>query len=138
MTTIDEIHRENLKLLASEAGGKSILAELLGKSASQVSQWLNGSLDSKTGKARGIRPSSCRMIELALGKPVGWMDMTHAEVETLKPQSSAIQTKSHQKSEVVTADEMIAMFTLFKDADPEERKKVVKALRLHARRKSRA
>jgi transcriptional regulator with XRE-family HTH domain len=134
MTTIDEIHRENLELLAAEAGGKGVLAERLGKSASQVSQWLNGSADSKTGKARGIRPASCRAIEIAFEKPVGWMDISHAVVESARQPSTA-KTKLGQKSDSVTPEEIIELITLFKDAPPGERKKIVESARLHKRRK---
>lgn len=75
--TIDEIRRENLQALAESLGGPAVLARLLGRSDSQVSQWIKGSPDSKTGKPRGLRPSSCRLIEAAAGKPRGWLDADH-------------------------------------------------------------
>jgi SOS-response transcriptional repressor LexA len=75
MSTIDEIRRENLALLIAQAGGAGKLAAKIGKSPSQISQWLNASLDSKTGKPRGMRPESCREIEAAFNKPKGWMDV---------------------------------------------------------------
>lgn len=77
MKPIDEIRRDNLAAIVAEIGGVTALAELLQKSVSQVSQWLNGSANSGTGKARGMRPSSCREIELACKKPLGWMDASH-------------------------------------------------------------
>jgi SOS-response transcriptional repressor LexA len=77
MTTIDKIHKDNLRLLAREFGGVAAVAKALGKSSSQYSQWLNGSENSGTGKPRGMRPASARHIEQALGKPVGWMDAPH-------------------------------------------------------------
>ncbi len=81
MKTIDEIRRENLALIAAESGGVSKLADRLQKSVSQVSQWINGSTNSGTGKARGMRPSSCRNIESACGKQPGWMDFEHSAIE---------------------------------------------------------
>ena len=78
MKTIDEIHRANMALLVAEYGVTG-MAEKLNKSNSQVSQWLNGSKNSGTGKPRGISSGSCRTIEAAFGKPQGWMDADHGE-----------------------------------------------------------
>lgn len=77
MATNPEIHRENLHILAQESGGVRKLAERLGKSDSQVSQWLNASLNSGTGKPRGMRPDTARYIEEQCDKPRGWMDVRH-------------------------------------------------------------
>lgn len=77
MKTIDEIHRVNLAVACAEAGGVSKLAEKIGREPSQVSQWLNGSVNSGTGKARGMGLASCRRVEVALGKRTGWMDVEH-------------------------------------------------------------
>lgn len=77
MFTNAEIRRNNLKILVDEVGGVGRLAELLGKSDSQVSQWMNASAHSKTGKGRGMRPDSARLIEAKCGKPLGWMDIQH-------------------------------------------------------------
>lgn len=77
--TIDSIRRQNLKTLSLESGGIGRLAERLSKDQSQVSQWINASPDSRTGKPRGIRSSTCRDIELRLGKPLGWLDVNHSQ-----------------------------------------------------------
>jgi hypothetical protein len=79
MKTIDEIHRANMALLVAEHGVTG-MAERLNKSNSQVSQWLNGSKNSGTGKPRGISAGSCRTIEAAFGKPQGWMDADHGDI----------------------------------------------------------
>jgi SOS-response transcriptional repressor LexA len=79
MTTIDEIHKANLHILAKEFGGVTAVAAKVGCSSSQYSQWMNGSENSGTGKPRGMRPASARRIEQALKKPVGWMDAPHAD-----------------------------------------------------------
>lgn len=81
MATIELIHRQNLRLLADEFGGVAVVAEKIGRSSSQYSQWMNGSENSGTKKPRGMRPSSARMIEQACGKPVGWMDQPHDPAE---------------------------------------------------------
>lgn len=78
MKTVDVIRRENLHILAKEAGGPGGLAEDLGKSKSQISQWLNASPDSKTGKPRTIGNASAREIEQKKNKPTGWMDVDHS------------------------------------------------------------
>lgn len=78
MKPIEKVRRENLLRLASENGGPAALARALGdKSASQISQWLNASRDSKTGKPRSISNASAREIERLLGKPNAWLDTPH-------------------------------------------------------------
>jgi SOS-response transcriptional repressor LexA len=78
MKPIEKIRQENLQRLASELGGPAALARALGdKSASQISQWLNASRDSKTGKPRSIGNASAREIEAVLGKPYAWLDTPH-------------------------------------------------------------
>ncbi|MGV3727755.1 S24 family peptidase [Hydrogenophaga sp.] len=71
---IEEIYRARLKLLAAEAGSQTALASKLDKSPAQVSQWINASKDSKTGKPRSMDRSTAREIEKKCGKPDGWMD----------------------------------------------------------------
>lgn len=86
MATIDEIHRANLALLVEEFDGITALAEKLERSPSQVSQWLNGSVDSKTGKPRGVSSASCRYIEGRCKKLTGWMDAPHGEIPEAQKQ----------------------------------------------------
>lgn len=76
MQPIDQIYRDRLRrLVEQEAGGSQAkLAGLIGKSPAQISQWLNASKDSKTGKPRAMDRSTAREIERKLGKPEGWMD----------------------------------------------------------------
>jgi hypothetical protein len=82
--TNDEIRRENLRILVSETGGVAKLADRLGISGSQVSQWKNASPDSKTGKPRAMQDESARRLENACGKPRGWMDQQHS-IDTAEP-----------------------------------------------------
>jgi hypothetical protein len=81
MKTIDQIRRERLQLLRHDFGGVGKLAEQLGKSSSQVSQWLNASAHSETGRSRVIADDSAREIEEKCGRPVGWMDTDIDRVE---------------------------------------------------------
>lgn len=76
--TIDEIRRHNLAQLISSYGTLTAFAAAIERSESQVSQWVNASLNSGTGKPRGMRSDSCRHIERMTGKPSGWMDQSHA------------------------------------------------------------
>lgn len=78
MLTIDEIRRMNLAALRDQFEGVKQLADVVGVSESQMSQWLNGSADSKTGRARGMRSDSARRIEKKTKKPDGWLDQQHA------------------------------------------------------------
>lgn len=73
MATIEEIRRTKLAILRDEAGGVRKLADAVGVSEAQMSQWLNGSADSKSGKPRGMRSDSVRRIEAAMKKPEGWL-----------------------------------------------------------------
>lgn len=75
--TIDQIYRDNLRLLIEEVGTQEALSEKTGKSAAQISQWLNASKDSKTGKPRSMSRSMAREIERLCSKPEGWMDRAH-------------------------------------------------------------
>lgn len=75
---INELRRKNLRLLAEEVGGVSKLAELAGREQSQISQWINGSIIAATGKPRGVRSSTLRNFEAAIGKPLNWLDKDHS------------------------------------------------------------
>lgn len=77
--TIDQIYRENLRLLVQEAGSQVKLAAKSGKSAAQISQWLNASTDPKTGKPRAMSRGTARELERACDKPEGWMERPHID-----------------------------------------------------------
>lgn len=74
MKTIEETYRDRLKMLISEYGSQNALAHVINKSATQISQWLNASPDSKTGRPRAIKSDTAREIEIATGKPYAWFD----------------------------------------------------------------
>lgn len=81
MKMIDEIRRENLAAIRDECGSVVALANKLNRQESQISQWLNGSANSATGKPRGMRASTARWIESECNKVKGWLDIDHSEKE---------------------------------------------------------
>lgn len=74
MKTVDETRRARLADLVREFGTAANLADTIGCSPAQLSQWLNASKESKTGKPRGMRKETARLIERKCGRPVGWLD----------------------------------------------------------------
>lgn len=87
LTTIEEIYRARLKLLIKRFGKQSDLARAIGKSPSQISQWVNASPDSKTGKPRCMERQTAREIERSLNLPDGWMDQPVDEPDVIKQSS---------------------------------------------------
>jgi SOS-response transcriptional repressor LexA len=81
MKMIDDIRRENMAALAKEVGGVAALAEKLGRTEAQISQWIHGSL-LPSGKRRGMRSETARFIEQRTGKPLGWLDTDHTQSAT--------------------------------------------------------
>ncbi|WP_213956306.1 LexA family transcriptional regulator [Variovorax sp. dw_954] len=78
MKLIDDIRRANIALLEKEMGSLKALAERLEKDESQVSQWKQGSINSGTGKPRGMRSETARYIDERCGKEPGWLDIDHS------------------------------------------------------------
>ncbi|ASE96027.1 hypothetical protein [Burkholderia cepacia] len=78
MKDIDEIRRDNLRLIEAEYGGPSAAAAACGMSHSQFTNLRDGAKDSKTGRPRGMRAATARKIEDNLGKAVGWIDTDHS------------------------------------------------------------
>ena len=77
-------------MLSKEYGGQTELSKRIDKSPAQISQWINGSADSKTGKARSMKSDTAREIEVALKLPRGWFDQP-VESENTTPQEGYIQ-----------------------------------------------
>lgn len=90
MKTIDEIRKENLAILVKDHGGVGKLADVLERSSSQVSQWLNSSKASASGKPRRFNSDSARYIEKMCGKPEGWLDTANANGTTIATEQSTI------------------------------------------------
>lgn len=129
MKTIEQIHRENLAALVVEHGGANTVAQMVGVSESQFSQWLNGSKNSGTGKPRGMRPSSCRKIEEKCGKPTGWMDVAHeSELSPMRSKVRAIHPDDTLPDDVILVPESriefsggngrVATYELIEDEEP--------------------
>lgn len=74
MQTIEETRLARLNILIGEFGGIPALSKKLGISYAQISQWVNQSPDSKTGKPRTFNSATARNIEDKVGKPRGWFD----------------------------------------------------------------
>ncbi len=74
MKTIEETYRERLQMLIEEHGSQTELGKLIDKSPAQISQWINASPDSKTGKPRSLKSDTARDIEKALNLPNAWFD----------------------------------------------------------------
>lgn len=76
MKTIEEIRRIRLQMLVDEAGSQAALNRLTGRGDrdSTYSQILRQSKSSSTEKRKVMGSDMARMLEKALGKPVGWMD----------------------------------------------------------------
>lgn len=70
-----EVRRENARALANEVGSPADLARLLGMSDSQMGQLIG------RNPVRNIGPRVARRIEVVCGKPEGWLDAEHNEVE---------------------------------------------------------
>jgi phage repressor protein C with HTH and peptisase S24 domain len=77
MKDIDEIRRDNLRLLEHECGGPAAAAARVGMSPAQFANLRDGAKDSKTGKPRGMRKETARRIDAAFGKAEGWLDIDH-------------------------------------------------------------
>ncbi len=118
MKDIDEIRRENLRALEQEFGGPSVTAELVEMSPGQFVNLRDGAKDSKTGKARGMRKETARRIEVAAGKPEGWLDVDHSAA--LQTDSKLIQHTDIEKKYFSTSKEKQAVidYLLLSDGEP--------------------
>lgn len=74
--TVRTTRWENFRRLAEEVGGVSKAAELLGKSAGQVSHF------GGERPIKAIGPRIAREIEAAFGKPEGWLDVSQGDERT--------------------------------------------------------
>ena len=63
MKTIEQTRIERLYILIEEYGSAANLARALGVQDSQLNQWKKAHKESSTGKPRGMRNDSARMIE---------------------------------------------------------------------------
>lgn len=104
MKDIDEIRRENLRLIQEELGGPSKAAKRLDMPLAQFISLRDGAVVKKTGKRRGMRTETARRIELLAGKPPGWLDTDHAQSDTsvhpvMEPSAAYLQ---HADKDAIT------------------------------------
>jgi transcriptional regulator with XRE-family HTH domain len=124
MKKIEDVRRENLRRLRDEIGSVQELADRIGKSQSQVSQWLNASAHSASGKPRTISSGSCREVEKALKRPDGWMDVEHQDL-IAAPTSEAVALRK-LFSEVSAEVRLLAVYRF---ASPDQRELIDGAVR---------
>ena len=76
MRTIEEVRRARLAILVEEFGSYAEINVKLDRDRrdSTLSQIKNESVNSKGGAAKTMGSATAREIELACGKPLGWMD----------------------------------------------------------------
>lgn len=99
MKSIDAIRLDNLALLVKRFGTQRALADRANiKNPAQISQWLNRTVDKKTGKARVMKSSTARAIESAIGLVPNWMDTDHEHAMTT--QSSSGQNASAYRFQI--------------------------------------
>lgn len=80
MQSIDDIRLKNLELLVQRFGTQRALADRAGiKNPAQISQWINRTVDKKTGKPRAMKSSTARTIERNIGLVPNWMDTEHGD-----------------------------------------------------------
>ena len=84
------IRQENLGKLIEESGGDEHLAERYGCTASYIRQMRLGSVDSDTGKPKGIGNRTARKLEKCMGKPQGWLDQDHSRQNDLPPEFASL------------------------------------------------
>lgn len=96
MQSVDVTRRENLGLLIKEAGSQAALSEVIGKAPAQISQWLNASANSRTGKPRVMSNAIAREIEEKTGKPIGWMDQPASSTDLSIPGGSNVELELPQ------------------------------------------
>jgi transcriptional regulator with XRE-family HTH domain len=125
MKKIEEIRRDNLQRLRDELGSVKQLVEVTGKSQSQISQWLNGSAHSVTGKPRVISSGACREIEKATGKPDGWMDVEQTSLTLVEPTEATALRKLLNE----TSSE-IRLLSVYRLASADQRELIDGAVRL--------
>lgn len=116
MPTIDDIRRENLDALAKRHGSRKALADVLDVSESQLSQWINGSKHSVTGKPRAMRLSTCHRIEDLTHMPRGWLDTPRTGEEGARYEVAPTQVDQ------MTVDRALEVLSIALAAVPEVRR----------------
>lgn len=85
MKSIDDIRVGNLIALKVKYGSIQKLADALGRSHGQVSQWINRAKNSATGEPRGMKSDTARWIESTLNLQKNWLDTNHMSINIELP-----------------------------------------------------
>lgn len=105
MNTVEQIRRGKLAALIREAGSQASLSEKIDKAPAQISQWLNASANSKTGKPRVMSHAIARELEQKMGKPNGWMDTPEPAVGGLgEDRKPGLTPAPHQAPSTVAGE----------------------------------
>ncbi len=75
----EQVRLSNLELLVTEAGSAAALARLANTSESYLSQ-IRNQLTTPKGTPRGVGDDLAAKLEQAMGKPNGWMDEAHRQI----------------------------------------------------------
>lgn len=78
---ISEIRIRNLQLLIEQTGKLVTVANRSDTAPSYLSQIINGS-PTKAGNPRKLGDKLARKLESGMGKPHGWMDAPHFEIQS--------------------------------------------------------
>jgi len=108
METVGEIRRQNLEKLVSDHGTLEAVAQLAGSSSVYLSQVRNRTLDTETERPREMGGRMARRIEAGVGKPAGWMDTPHPELEAVgtTPEKTSTETTGAGVTEVTESAPM--------------------------------
>jgi hypothetical protein len=122
--TINDIRRENARLLAKEIGGDKQFADRMEMDASQVSQIIGKS------PVKNIGHIIARRIEAKFQKPEGWLDMAHQESTdvTSLGSSSGIHYRE-ENPDVVDVNELLLLIELYRQSTKQGRGFIINSAR---------
>lgn len=105
VATVRDIRRANLLLLEQELGTLQKVADLVGKSHSQLSQIKSANKHSTTGEPRGMGDRVAADFTKALRVPNGWMDAQRSADEVsaaVRALDSALSASVHRAAPPAT------------------------------------
>lgn len=130
MDTIEITRVKRLLLLKKEFGSLAEIYRLTGVSDTQLSQWVNQSPDSKTGRPRVMHSDSARKLEVGCKKPNGWMDQPVIDAEEINREYSISTEKmsieriqAHQALECIPEEDLPHVKRILGTYDGIERRK---------------
>lgn len=133
MKTIEEIRRENARLLAKTVANAADFAERIDASESRVSQLIG------VNPTKNIGRVTARRIEQAFNRPAGWLDAAHSNlesVETVSVPSEKITAQESAANDEVNLDEVMEWISILRNAPRKERDAILTILKVATRRVS--